>query len=172
MKLKELENTVVNTKTQEEFDELMGIYEKAGWVWMDGREPTKCIEHYTTHKEKTCVDGKNYFTYDDVDWHKMADYKIISLSKFKQLQGLEEKRKRGRPRKEQVGKITSINCIFNRGNYQIEATVFPNNKINIFRRDGRKEFIFEGSSMETIENFSQLFKDIVDFSNTTKEVLK
>jgi len=32
--MKELKNTVVNVKTQAEYDELMEMYEEAGWKWL------------------------------------------------------------------------------------------------------------------------------------------
>lgn len=40
MKLKELPNTVVHCKTRKEYDQLMKMYEEAGWRWCSGNLPT------------------------------------------------------------------------------------------------------------------------------------
>jgi len=84
MKLKELPNTVVNTKTQEEYDELMRIYEEAGWEWIGGGKPTK-YNDWNVYREETCIPVKNNIIYANLPYFKGCA--IISLSEFKQIQG-------------------------------------------------------------------------------------
>ena len=79
MILKELKNTVVNTKTQAEYDELICILKKAG------RE-TK--DEWSQFEEETCVEVEDEFDYCDKDFYENSvfDYKIITLNQFKQMQ--------------------------------------------------------------------------------------
>lgn len=44
--LKSLENTVVHTPTEAEYDELMKIYEDAGWKWVSLRLNNKLTKEY------------------------------------------------------------------------------------------------------------------------------
>ena len=87
MKLKNLSNTVVNTKTQQEYDELMEICERGGWKWCDGRVPTddNC---WVKYKENTCVKACDYLTYSPINYFKGEGYQIISLQEFKREQGM------------------------------------------------------------------------------------
>ena len=80
MELKELENTVVNTKTQAEYDELMRIYEKAGWKWRGTGKPTGCIL-WREYKENTCIRIEDKFTYGQKVTYQEYNYKVINKNK-------------------------------------------------------------------------------------------
>jgi hypothetical protein len=82
--MKELKNTVVNVKTQEEYDELMNMYEKAGWKWCDGEKPSEYNGY--KHYSETCIDAEDRFCYKSVDSSKKRGEKIISLQEFKNMQ--------------------------------------------------------------------------------------
>lgn len=85
--LKELSNTLVNVKTQDEYDELMSIYELAGWKWSSGNDPSKS-KIWSRYKENTCVEINNIFSYSDIGYFSRSGNQIISLSEFKRLQRL------------------------------------------------------------------------------------
>lgn len=101
--LKELPNTVVHVPTKAEYDELMDIYTKAGWKWDGGELPNEsCV--WNEYEAKTCIDAYNSFQYAGVELYNDIGCKIISLSEFKKLQGLEPKFK--------VGDFVYTNCIY------------------------------------------------------------
>lgn len=87
MTLKELPNTVVHVPTQAEYDELMQIYEDAGWKWCSGRKP-KVAKRWDAEEEETCVEVKNSFGYAIKTFYENQGWKIITLQQFKELQGL------------------------------------------------------------------------------------
>jgi len=87
VKLKELRKTVVNIKTQEEYNELMKIYEDAGWMWDGDNEPTTS-DIWDEYRERTCVEAENLFVYGYTDSWKRGGYKIISFQEFLEIQGL------------------------------------------------------------------------------------
>jgi len=58
VELNKLENTVVNAKTIEEFDNLMKISELVGWKWESGYSPRQgnlVSERWEAYKERICV---------------------------------------------------------------------------------------------------------------------
>lgn len=87
MKLREMENTVVHTKTRAEYDLLMSIYEAADWKWQSGKKPTK-EDSYNEYKEKTCIRVKKEICYAREGFYKEEGVKIISLRKFLKSQKL------------------------------------------------------------------------------------
>lgn len=89
MKLKELPNTVVNCKTLAEAEELMKIYEEAGWKWRGGRWPIY-KNNWNRNKSETCYDACDFFRYDSIDYSRGIGEKIISLAEFKKIQGLDQ----------------------------------------------------------------------------------
>ena len=91
MKLKKLKNTAVHCPTQKVYDTLMKIYEDAGWAWNTGKKPTE-DSIWKTHKEKTCVECKDYFQYSYKKYLKKECYKVITFAQFKKLQGLTKKK--------------------------------------------------------------------------------
>ena len=97
--LKEIPDTVVNVKTQKEYDELMKIYEKAGWRWEDGSKPTKVVV-WKVNKNRTCIEAKNQFACGEIEMYQRLGYDVISFSTFKKIQGI--KGKRGRPKKKKT----------------------------------------------------------------------
>ena len=57
-----LEKTTINTKTREEYDELMRVYEIGNWKWDDKYLATN-LDCWEKHKEETCLGaGVNYLT--------------------------------------------------------------------------------------------------------------
>lgn len=96
--LRELPHTVVHCKTQKEYDELMQIYEDAGWKWNEGQNATY-KNNWTSYKGETCVLIKDGFCYcpaqpdrrDRISYYRLNGYKILSLQEFKEEQGLVER---------------------------------------------------------------------------------
>ena len=85
MTLKELPNTVVHLLTQEEYDELMQIYEDAGWRWINGYKPTG-FNGWCLHKENTCIRAYDKFAKCDIGYYKRKGVDIITLDEFKKKQ--------------------------------------------------------------------------------------
>lgn len=98
--MKELKNTVVNTKTKAEYDELMRLLEDDGWKWSNGALPTWSNSWLADEKD-TCIEvtKKSLLYYDSKSYYQDEGYKVITLDEFKEVQGI-GKRKVGRPRKE------------------------------------------------------------------------
>ena len=82
--LKPLEYTVVNTRTQAEFDELIKVYKSAGWK---AYEYTSNL--WQTHKEKTSVEVKDGYSVYTIDSSPKFHETVITLDEFKQIQGIE-----------------------------------------------------------------------------------
>jgi hypothetical protein len=72
--------TVINTKTQEEYNKVMQIFEKKGWK-SDYRKATEC-NFWIYYKENTCVDYKNDFCYGSVRYSENHNEKILSYLEF------------------------------------------------------------------------------------------
>ena len=86
MKLKPLENTVVHTPTKKEYDELMQIYEDAGWLSQGACKPTS----RPYNKSYNCTMVCNYFSRMGInDYYELVGYSIITLDQFKKTQGIE-----------------------------------------------------------------------------------
>jgi len=86
MKLKELKNTVVHCKTEDEYDELMRIYEEGRWIHSSGASARKHnYNPYANKKFWQCPDAKNKFNHKTTGW---AGGEIISLQEFKEKQGI------------------------------------------------------------------------------------
>ena len=83
--LKEMENTVVECETQAEYNELMQIYEDAGWTWISGDKPTNKDNWASS---ETCIKARNNFQYTQRQYYISNGYSVISLEKFKNIQGL------------------------------------------------------------------------------------
>lgn len=88
--MKELPNTVVHTKTQEEYDELMKLYEEAGWRWVGGDKPT-AGNWWSVDEDQTCVWVSDRFIHSPKNHVKNNGLKIISLAELKQGLGGEFK---------------------------------------------------------------------------------
>lgn len=83
--MKPLKNTVVNVKTQKEYDKVMEIFESFGWTWSDGEKPTE-YNHWGEHEEKTCIRVENNFGYCDRKYYKIKCYTIISFNELMAMQ--------------------------------------------------------------------------------------
>jgi len=83
IKINNMENkTVINTKTQEEYNELMKIFEKKGWFWYGWGEQPTYISVWDKFEKNTCIEYKNNFAYTGVDTCKEKRYTIISFQEF------------------------------------------------------------------------------------------
>lgn len=78
--LKSLENTVVHTPTKAEYDELMKIYEDAGWKWMDESNPTDIVFNGS---------WTNILAHDRFLRTSSSRYEVINLNEFKKIQNIE-----------------------------------------------------------------------------------
>lgn len=94
IKLKELEDTVVSCSTLEEAKELMNYYDQAGIKWWSGDDtlyycPNYGIGRWDNKKKKNGYRIAEYeLDYSDIDYYKSCNYKIITLSEFKEIQGI------------------------------------------------------------------------------------
>jgi hypothetical protein len=77
-------NKVIHTKTQEEYNQVMEIFEKKGWTWIG---KTKFTDYnWDLYKEKTCIQYKNEFSFCNKKYYIKNDYEIISFNEFIQLE--------------------------------------------------------------------------------------
>jgi hypothetical protein len=84
LKLKEMHGVGVKLTTQQEADDLMKVYESAGWVWRAGQKPTKYV-FWDKYKVNTYVDATNFFVFGNTD---IGSETIISMSEFFERQGI------------------------------------------------------------------------------------
>lgn len=92
--LKSIENSVVNVKSQEEYDLLMKFYELNGWNFVGGALPTE-EDFYYEHEEDTCIEIKNEFRYDDcgvfLETQKVQE--ALSVDEFYGLHDIDDEKK-------------------------------------------------------------------------------
>jgi len=85
--VKEPINTAINTTTQEEYDHVMQVFEKKGWVWCTDKKPTE-RNVWKYYKENTCVDYKNRFEHMPKVYYKLYGCNIISYEEFLKREGV------------------------------------------------------------------------------------
>ena len=70
------------TRTQEDYNYLMGELEKQGFIWDSGHNPTH-FKYWSEDKEDTCIEisGKK-ITYGSIEWYK-KEYPDISIIEYK-----------------------------------------------------------------------------------------
>jgi len=73
----------INTKTQEEYNELMEIYEKKWWVWATWDRPVKNDSIMPIYLKQTCIKYIDRFEYCRKAYFKEIWIKIISFKIFK-----------------------------------------------------------------------------------------
>ena len=78
--LNELKETAVNTPTQEDYLELMRVYECGGWNWASGGLP-QGINYWRINKEKTCINAQNKFGFGTAGIN-FKEKKVISTQQF------------------------------------------------------------------------------------------
>jgi len=89
LNLTPMEETVVNTPTQEDYNQLVMVYECGGWEWYGGGLPTK-YSNWDTLKEETCIDaGSDYPSSDEgkfgraeKEWFEERGCKILTPQDF------------------------------------------------------------------------------------------
>lgn len=79
------EKIAVNVRTQEEYDELMDIYEKKGWSFMWKQKP-KGESYWYMHEEDTCITYCDAFHLSRSSFHEEKGYRVITLSELKQME--------------------------------------------------------------------------------------
>lgn len=84
MKLKELPNTVVHCETRDEYDQLMRIYEDAGWRWNDGQRPTEWSPWEYGAKLPCSFNVNDRFYCNSAG----SPHRKLSLSEFLEEQGI------------------------------------------------------------------------------------
>ena len=75
----------INTKTQEQYNELMRMFEEKWWKWLDWEKPTE-KNYFNLYKENICIDYKDWFWYADIDFYKEKWNEIISFEEFLELE--------------------------------------------------------------------------------------
>lgn len=78
---------VVHTKTQEQFDKVMEVFNEYGLVWLSGKNPTDNFHCWERYGKDTCVDVSDNFAYSHKNAYKKhiaagEDYDIITFNKF------------------------------------------------------------------------------------------
>ena len=80
----------IKTETQEQFDRVLEIFEKKGWVWWREYKPTLFKQIWERFNKNTCIDYKNECWYSDAKFYKEEWYEIISFEDFLKEEGIEE----------------------------------------------------------------------------------
>jgi hypothetical protein len=72
---------VVHTKTEKEYERLMELYEKKGWKWLSGEEPTD-FKIWFYYKKQTGIIFSDKFQYGRISYYKekYKDIEILSIS--------------------------------------------------------------------------------------------
>ena len=83
-----MKNTVINTTTIKEYDELMKIYEAKGWTWNGWDKPTS-YNIWNIYQQDTCISYKNKFWYAGIDFCKRNGEKILTFKEFKEMENKE-----------------------------------------------------------------------------------
>ena len=89
LELTPLKKTAVNTQTQEEYNELLRVYEIGGWRGGGGALPTSCLGHWQKYKKVTCfiagvdrLERKVKFGYGDKSFYLKKNWDVISEREF------------------------------------------------------------------------------------------
>lgn len=77
------EKTVINVRSQKQYDDFMKMCEEQGLKWGLGNLPTK-DNVYNDYKEETCINLNNlmWLSYSSINYFKKAGYKIITYKDF------------------------------------------------------------------------------------------
>ncbi len=88
LNLTPIEKTVVSTPTQEDYWDLMRVYECGGWEWGDGTLPIR-HNYWETYKEETCMEvgidilrNKGKLGYAYREFYQREGGIIISTNEF------------------------------------------------------------------------------------------
>ena len=71
----------IHTKTQEQYDKVMEIFEKKWWKWCGWGKPAS-KNNWNEYRENTCIRYEDKFAYHYIDWYKEEWYEIISYEDF------------------------------------------------------------------------------------------
>ena len=82
----------IHTKTQQEFNIVLEIFEKKGWEWRDGGIHTDSMKYWSCYKEDTCIVYNNHFLYCHICFYEKKWYKIISFQDFLEMEWLWEEK--------------------------------------------------------------------------------
>lgn len=77
-----MQKTIVNVKTQEEYNTLMEHLEDLGGEWCNGEKPTH-EKYWSQYKENTCINVSNIkeLVYSNVSFY-INDNRIITLNQY------------------------------------------------------------------------------------------
>jgi len=95
LNLTPMEKTAVSTRTQEDYWELMRVYECGRWKWHDGDLPTSCNVFDKYEKETCMCAGVDYtseksgtFGYGKEQFYLQGGWEIISTKEFYKKQNV------------------------------------------------------------------------------------
>jgi hypothetical protein len=94
IELKSLGKVAINTKTQEEFDRLMLLFEEVGLMGVGRLKPCLASRLWSRYKLETGVviffeDGKpTIFVHDSIRTYRLRCYKILYFEEYLKLQGI------------------------------------------------------------------------------------
>ena len=89
LNLTPLELTAVHTPSQNEYDDLIQVYECGGWKSNSGNLPTS-INYWMHEKEETCVRAKEIFAFWDIESYQKDGWDVISPQEFYNEQGINQ----------------------------------------------------------------------------------
>lgn len=76
-------NIAINTKTQEEYDELMKFLDKNGFEWLSGAKIAQ-KNYWQVYQNQTCInfETQNELCYANAEYYQKGSYEIISYQEF------------------------------------------------------------------------------------------
>ena len=86
-------NKVIHTKTQEQFNTVLELFENKNWTWATGEDPLQGTERWTNYRKQTCISLDNdELMFSGLDYYKGKGYEIISFEEFmNEINGLPKK---------------------------------------------------------------------------------
>ena len=90
VKLTPIERTAVNTPTQEDYWNLMRVYECGSWRWISEESPTQ-RSNWNKYEEKTCVGGADivHFGFGNREYYLQEKvWNVISPQEFYDAQNI------------------------------------------------------------------------------------
>ena len=80
----------IKTRTQEEFNRVLEIFEGKGWTWKYWDIPTKLKYIWNSLNKETCIDYNDKFLHSNLESYKREWYEIISFDEFLKKEGIKD----------------------------------------------------------------------------------
>lgn len=78
----------IHTKTQEEFNRVLEIFDKKGWEWSEGDDMLYNMKLWEEWEDQMCIDYHNYCEYASKEYYQgwVLSYEIISFEQFLEME--------------------------------------------------------------------------------------